>query len=108
MDDIVQLLLLIADGVAAGLCPVADIGLGGCWCLLGGIAEGGQGPEALPPLAWSLDSPLAWSSCSSLKLSQLPPLLSQLLKLLLPGSQIIPPGHLLRSRSRRPFDEATL
>merc|ERR1740123_3012625 len=106
MDDIVQLLLLIADGVAAGLCPVADIGLGRGWCLLGGIAEGGQGPEALPPLAWSLDSPLAWSSCSaalawsscsSLKLSQLSPLLSQLLKLLLCGSQVIPPGHLLRS-----------
>ena len=37
--------MLIADGVAAGLCPVADIGLGRCWCLLGGIAEGGQGPE---------------------------------------------------------------
>merc|ERR1740123_2635143 len=100
MDDIVQLLLLIADGVAAGLCPVADIGLGRGWCLLGGIAEGGQGPEALPPLAWS--------SCSSLKLSQLSSLLSQLLKLLLPGSQIIPPRHLLRSCSRRPFDEATL
>ena len=45
MDDGVQLLLLIADGVAAGLCPVADIGLGRRWCLLGGIAEGGQGPE---------------------------------------------------------------
>merc|ERR1712226_1781752 len=91
---------LIADGVAAGLCPVADKGLGGGWSLMGGIAEGGQGPEAL--------SPRAGSSCSSLKESQLPPLLAQLLKLLLSGSQIIPPHHLLGSRSRRPFDEATL
>ena len=41
-------------------------------------------PEAFPPLAWSLAPPLAWwSSCCSLKLSKLPPLLSQLLKLLL-------------------------
>merc|ERR1712025_711351 len=91
---------LIADGVAACLCPVADKGLGGGWSLMGGIAEGGQGPEAL--------SPRAGSSCSSLKQSQLSPLLSQLLKLFLSGSQIIPPHHLLRSRSRRPFDEATL